>query len=97
MAGSEAAWQIAQRGIPVRLYEMRPRKTDSRSSYGSICRLVCSNSLRANSLQNAVGILKEEMRKLNSLIIRSADQTSSAGGGALAVDREQFAEEVTRL
>lgn len=96
LAGSEAAWQIAQRGIPVRLYEMRPGKQTPAHRTGQFAELVCSNSLRANSLQNAVGVLKEEMRKLNSLIISSADRHQVPAGGALAVDREQFAEEVTQ-
>lgn len=96
LAGSEAAWQIAQRGVPVRLYEMRPKKQTPAHRSDQFAELVCSNSMRANSLQNAVGILKEEMRKLNSLIIRSADQNQVPAGGALAVDRELFAAEVTR-
>lgn len=96
LAGSEAAWQIAKRGIPVRLYEMRPQQQTPAHRTGQFAELVCSNSLRAKSLQNAVGILKEEMRKLDSLIIKSADQHQVPAGGALAVDREQFAEEITR-
>lgn len=95
LAGSEAAWQIAKRGIPVRLYEMRPQQQTPAHRTGQFAELVCSNSLRAKSLQNAVGILKEEMRKLDSLIIKSADQHQVPAGGALAVDREQFAEEIT--
>src|SRR5690606_12095402 len=94
LAGSEAAWQIAKRGIPVRLYEMRPQQQTPAHRTGQFAELVCSNSLRAKSLQNAVGILKEEMRKLDSLIIKSADQHQVPAGGALAVDREQFAEEI---
>lgn len=96
LAGSEAAWQIAERGIPVQLYEMRPKKGTPAHRSGQFAELVCSNSLRANTLQNAVGILKEEMRKLNSLIIKSADRNQVPAGGALAVDREMFAAEITR-
>ena len=96
LAGSEAAWQIAERGIPVRLYEMRPRKKTPAHRTGQFAELVCSNSFRAKSLQNAVGILKEEMRKLNSLIMKSADRNQVPAGGALAVDREHFAEEITQ-
>jgi len=95
LAGSEAAWQIAQRGVKVRLYEMRPvQKTPAHRS-DKFAELVCSNSLRANTLTNAVGILKEEMRRLDSVIIKAADECSVPAGGALAVDREEFAEKVT--
>jgi methylenetetrahydrofolate--tRNA-(uracil-5-)-methyltransferase len=96
LAGSEAAWQIAERGIPVRLYEMRPKKRTPAHRGGQFAELVCSNSLRSNSLNNAVGILKEEMRYLNSLIIKSADKHAVPAGGALAVDRENFSEEITQ-
>ncbi|SEN79130.1 FADH(2)-oxidizing methylenetetrahydrofolate--tRNA-(uracil(54)-C(5))-methyltransferase TrmFO [Lihuaxuella thermophila] len=95
LAGSEAAWQIAERGIPVRLYEMRPVKMTPAHRGGQFAELVCSNSLRANSLTNAVGILKEEMRRLNSLIMKCADQHAVPAGGALAVDREAFSAEIT--
>ncbi|WP_202077059.1 FADH(2)-oxidizing methylenetetrahydrofolate--tRNA-(uracil(54)-C(5))-methyltransferase TrmFO [Caldalkalibacillus salinus] len=95
LAGSEAAWQIAKRGVPVNLYEMRPvRKTPAHRSQ-DFAELVCSNSLRANQLTNAVGVLKEEMRHLDSVIIGSADRCSVPAGGALAVDREEFAANVT--
>jgi methylenetetrahydrofolate--tRNA-(uracil-5-)-methyltransferase len=95
LAGSEAAWQIAQRGHQVNLYEMRPvRKTDAHKTE-NFAELVCSNSLRGASLTNAVGLLKEEMRRLDSIIITSADQTSVPAGGALAVDRDTFSEHVT--
>lgn len=95
LAGSEAAWQIASQGVPVTLYEMRPvRRTPAHIS-DKFAELVCSNSLRANGLTNAVGVLKEEMRKLNSLIIGSADRHAVPAGGALAVDRDGFSGEVT--
>lgn len=95
LAGSEAAWQIASRGVPVVLYEMRPvRKTPAHIT-DQFAELVCSNSLRANGLTNAVGVLKEEMRRMNSLILRAADQHAVPAGGALAVDREGFSGEVT--
>lgn len=96
LAGSEAAWQIAKRGVPVRLYEMRPVKRTPAHRSDQFAELVCSNSLRANSLHNAVGILKEEMRQLDSLVIKSADRHQVPAGGALAVDREAFSEEITR-
>lgn len=95
LAGSEAAWQIAKQGIPVDLYEMRPvRKTPAHHT-DQFAELVCSNSLRANGLTNAVGILKEEMRILDSLIMDSADQNAVPAGGALAVDRNGFSGAVT--
>ena len=96
LAGSECAWQLACRGIPVRLCEMRPQRLTSAHHTGDFAELVCSNSLRSDELSNAVGLLKEEMRRLNSLILRSADRHRVAAGGALAVDREGFAREVTR-
>jgi len=95
LAGSEAAWQIAENGVKVRLYEMRPVKQTPAHHTDKFAELVCSNSLRANSLTNAVGILKEEMRHLNSVIIKSADACSVPAGGALAVDRHEFAAAVT--
>jgi methylenetetrahydrofolate--tRNA-(uracil-5-)-methyltransferase len=95
LAGSEAAWQIAKRGINVRLYEMRPVKQTPAHHTDKFAELVCSNSLRANTLTNAVGVLKEEMRKLDSVIIRSADVCAVPAGGALAVDRHEFAALVT--
>lgn len=95
LAGSEAAWQLAKRGIQVDLYEMRPvRKTPAHHT-DQFAELVCSNSLRANGLQNAVGVLKEEMRTLDSLILKAADNASVPAGGALAVDRHDFAGYVT--
>lgn len=95
LAGSEAAWQVAKRGIKVRLYEMRPVKQTPAHHTDKFAELVCSNSLRANTLTNAVGVLKEEMRKLDSVIIRSADECAVPAGGALAVDRHEFADRVT--
>jgi methylenetetrahydrofolate--tRNA-(uracil-5-)-methyltransferase len=97
LAGSEAAWQLANRGVRVRLYEMRPVKQTPAHHTDKFAELVCSNSLRANSLTNAVGVLKEEMRRLNSVIIQAADACSVPAGGALAVDRHEFAERVTNL
>ncbi|MFD2729099.1 methylenetetrahydrofolate--tRNA-(uracil(54)-C(5))-methyltransferase (FADH(2)-oxidizing) TrmFO [Enterococcus camelliae] len=96
LAGSEAAWQVAQAGVPVHLYEMRPIKSTEAHHTGNFAELVCSNSLRGNSLANAVGVLKEEMRRLNSVVITSADQTAVPAGGALAVDRDSFSELITK-
>lgn len=95
LAGSEAAWQLAKRGINVRLYEMRPVKQTPAHHTDKFAELVCSNSLRANTLTNAVGVLKEEMRLLDSVIIGCADASSVPAGGALAVDRHDFAARVT--
>jgi methylenetetrahydrofolate--tRNA-(uracil-5-)-methyltransferase len=95
LAGSEAAWQIASQGVPVTLYEMRPVKQTPAHHTEGFAELVCSNSLRANGLANAVGVLKEEMRRLDSLILSCADQHAVPAGGALAVDREGFSAEVT--
>jgi methylenetetrahydrofolate--tRNA-(uracil-5-)-methyltransferase len=95
LAGSEASYQLAKRGFKVKLYEMRPKKLTPAHKTGGFAELVCSNSLRANSLENAVGLLKEEMRLLDSLIIRCADTTQVPAGGALAVDRDVFSEKVT--
>jgi methylenetetrahydrofolate--tRNA-(uracil-5-)-methyltransferase len=97
LAGSEAAWQLANRGVHVRLYEMRPVKQTPAHHTDKFAELVCSNSLRANSLTNAVGVLKEEMRRLNSVIIQAADACAVPAGSALAVDRHEFAERVTNL
>lgn len=96
LAGSEAAWQIANRGVKVRLYEMRPQKSTPAHHTGNFAELVCTNSLRANQLINAAGLLKEEMRQLNSLIMKAADANSVPAGGALAVDREGFSGAVTQ-
>lgn len=95
LAGSEAAWQIAKRGIQVKLYEMRPVKQTPAHHTDKFAELVCSNSLRANTITNAVGVIKEEMRMLDSLIIQSADNSAVPAGGALAVDRHDFAGRVT--
>lgn len=95
LAGSEAAWQLAKRGIQVDLYEMRPVRQTPAHHTDQFAELVCSNSLRANGLQNAVGVLKEEMRTLDSLILKAADSASVPAGGALAVDRHDFAGFVT--
>ncbi|WP_059104622.1 FADH(2)-oxidizing methylenetetrahydrofolate--tRNA-(uracil(54)-C(5))-methyltransferase TrmFO [Shouchella shacheensis] len=95
LAGSEAAWQIAKRGGKVKLYEMRPVKQTPAHHTDKFAELVCSNSLRGNSLTNAVGVLKEEMRTLDSVIIRAADEAAVPAGGALAVDRHDFAARVT--
>lgn len=95
LAGSEAAWQIASHGVPVTLYEMRPVVKTPAHHTDKFAELVCSNSLRANGLTNAVGVLKEEMRMLNSLVIGSADRNAVPAGGALAVDRDGFSGEIT--
>lgn len=95
LAGAEAAWQIANRGVPVKLHEMRPVKQTPAHHTGYFAELVCSNSLRGNVLENAVGLLKEEMRRLGSIIISCADETAVPAGGALAVDRTVFAQTVT--
>jgi len=95
LAGSEAAWQLAQRGIPVRLYEMRPTKKSPAHHTADFAELVCSNSLRGDRLENAVGLLKEELRRLDSLIMRCAEATRVEAGGALAVDRYGFSSMVT--
>ncbi|MFB4162655.1 FADH(2)-oxidizing methylenetetrahydrofolate--tRNA-(uracil(54)-C(5))-methyltransferase TrmFO [Alteribacillus sp. JSM 102045] len=97
LAGSEAAWQLAKRGVQVNLYEMRPNKQTPAHHTDKFAELVCSNSLRGNSLTNAVGVLKEEMRQMDSVIIRAADECSVPAGGALAVDRHEFAAKVTDL
>ncbi|MDF9407263.1 MAG: Methylenetetrahydrofolate--tRNA-(uracil-5-)-methyltransferase TrmFO [Pelotomaculum sp. PtaB.Bin013] len=95
LAGAEAAWQLANRGIRVRLYEMRPARQTPVHRTGDFAELVCSNSLRAAALVNAVGLLKEEMRLLGSLIMECAGETRVPAGGALAVDRNTFAGRVT--
>lgn len=95
LAGSEAAYQLAKRGLSVRLFEMRPIKYTEAHQTGEFAELICSNSLRASSIENAVGLLKEEMRRLDSLIMKAADATRIEAGGALAVDRKQFSDFVT--
>ena len=95
LAGSEAAWQLAQRGISVLLYEMKPHKKSPAHHSDTFAELVCSNSLRGDRLENAVGLLKEELRRLDSLIIACADATRVEAGGCLAVDRHGFSQMVT--
>ena len=95
LAGSEAAWQLASRGIPVELVEMRPRRRSPAHETDALAELVCSNSLRGASLANAVGLLKEEMRRLGSVVLDAADRTAVPAGRALAVDRRAFAALVT--
>ena len=95
LAGSEAAWQLANRGIDVVLYEMKPKKMSPAHHSADFAELVCSNSLRGDRLENAVGLLKEELRRVGSLILQCAEATRVEAGGALAVDREGFARMVT--
>ena len=95
MAGSEAAWQVANRGIKVDLYEMRPAKNTPAHKTDLFAELVCSNSLRGAGMENAVGVLKEEMRRLGSVIMEAADATKVPAGGALAVDRKGFSQYIT--
>jgi len=95
LAGSEAAWQVASRGVPVRLYEMRPVRPTAVHKTDGLAELVCSNSFRGDKLDNAVGLLKEEMRRLSSLVMRAATEARVPAGAALAVDRERFSQAVT--
>ena len=95
LAGCEAAWQIAKRGIKVELYDMKPKKFSPAHKSPFLCELVCSNSFKSNEVTNANGLLKEELRKLNSLVLNCADECKIPAGGALAVDREKFAEMIT--
>ncbi|MEC7900686.1 MAG: methylenetetrahydrofolate--tRNA-(uracil(54)-C(5))-methyltransferase (FADH(2)-oxidizing) TrmFO [Acidobacteriota bacterium] len=95
MAGCEAAWQLAKRGVRVRLYEMRPVKRTPVHKTDALAEMVCSNSLRSDSLDNAVGLLHEEMRRLDSLFLSSADNNRVPAGKALAVDRSRFSREIT--
>jgi len=95
LAGSEAAWQLARRGIPVELYEMKPVRRSPAHQSDLFAELVCSNSLRADRLENAVGLLKEELRRFDSLCMRAAAATSVPAGGALAVDRVLFSQFIT--
>ncbi len=97
LAGCEAAWQLARFGIDVTLYEQKPLNFSPAHSSESFAELVCSNSLRAEGLQNAVGLLKQEMRELGSLVMRAADETKIPAGGALAVDRHKFSEYITQV
>ena len=96
LAGSEAAWQAASRGARVTLYEMRPKEPTPAHKTGFLAELVCSNSLGSGDILSAPGILKEEMRRLNSLIIRVADEVRVPAGSAIAVDRDQFSQRITR-
>lgn len=95
LAGSEATWQLVSAGYPVNLYEMRPKKSTPAHQSENFAELVCSNSLRSNSITNAVGLLKQEMRLMNSLIISMADKHQVPAGSALAVDRDGFAQDIT--
>jgi methylenetetrahydrofolate--tRNA-(uracil-5-)-methyltransferase len=95
LAGCEAAWQLAQRGVSVELHEMKPAKQTPAHHSADFAELVCSNSLRSDQLENAVGLLKEELRRCGSLILSCADETRVEAGGALAVDREGFSRRVT--
>src|SRR5919108_850790 len=96
LAGSEAAWQAASRGVPVVIHEMRPVRPTAVHKTDQLAELVCSNSMRGDKLDNAVGLLKEEMRRLGSLVMRAADAHRVPAGAALAVDRERFSAAVTR-
>src|SRR6266436_2314917 len=95
LAGSEAAWQLARRGIRVRLFEMRPVRMTEAHQTSDFAELVCSNSLRNDSMDTAVGVMKEEMRRLGSLVIASADRARVPAGSALAVDRNDFSRAIT--
>src|SRR5438105_12415856 len=95
LAGSEAAWQAASRGVRVVLHEMRPVRATAVHKTDQLAELVCSNSLRGDKLDNAVGLLKEEMRRLGSLVMRAADAHRVPAGAALAVDRERFSRAIT--
>src|SRR5947207_1116645 len=95
LAGCEAAWQVASRGIPVTLYEMRPIRRTAVHKTDHLAELVCSNSFRGDKLDNAVGLLKEEMRRLGSLIMHAAETSRVPAGAALAVDRERFSQAIT--
>src|SRR5690349_3655130 len=95
LAGCEAALGLAHRGIPVQLLEQKPGKRTPAQVSDSLCELVCSNSFRGAALSNAVGLLKEEMRRLGSFVMRAADATRVPAGGALAVDRERFSAQMS--
>jgi methylenetetrahydrofolate--tRNA-(uracil-5-)-methyltransferase len=97
LAGCEAAWQAASRGVPVTLYEMRPKRATAVHKTDRLAELVCSNSFRGDKLDNAVGLLKEEMRRLGSLVMRAAEESRVPAGAALAVDRQRFAETITAV
>jgi methylenetetrahydrofolate--tRNA-(uracil-5-)-methyltransferase len=95
LAGSEAAWQAAERGVPVTIHEMRPVRATAVHKTDRLAELVCSNSFRGDKLDNAVGLLKEEMRRLGSIVMRAADTARVPAGAALAVDRERFSAAVS--
>ena len=95
LAGTEAAYQIAKRGLKVKLYEMKPQKYSPAHTNQNLAEIVCSNSFKSNLHTNACGLLKEELRKLDSLLINIADKTAVPAGQALAVDREEFSKKVT--
>ena len=95
LAGAEAAFQLAERGIPVRLYEMKPGKKSPAHHSDGFAELVCSNSLRSDRLANGAGLLKEEMRRVGSLVMRAAEACRVPAGGALAVDRYAFSDYIT--
>src|SRR3954470_16253283 len=98
LAGSEAAWQIATRGVPVIVHEMRPVRSTAAHKTAALAELVCSNSFRSDDKEhNAVGLLHEEMRRLGSLIMRAADANQVPAGGALAVDRDGFSAAITAV
>src|ERR671917_1443343 len=94
LSGSEAAWQAASLGVPVVIHEMRPVRATAVHKTDRLAELVCSNSLRGDKLDNAVGLLKEEMRRLGSVVMTAADLARVPAGAALAVDRDKFSEEV---
>ena len=96
LAGCEAAWQLACRGIPVTLYEMKPVKFSPAHHYEGFAELVCSNSLKADRIGSAAGLLKEEMARLGSIVVQCARETAVPAGGALAVDRQLFSDRVTQ-
>src|SRR5207253_6960822 len=95
LAGSEAAWQVASRGVAVTLHEMRPVRATAVHKTDRLAELVCSNSFRGDKLDNAVGLLKSEMRRLGSLVMRAAEDSRVPAGAALAVDRERFSQTIT--
>src|SRR5215204_4169269 len=95
LAGSEAAWQAAALGVPVVIHEMRPIRPTAVHKTDRLAELVCSNSFRGDKLDNAVGLLKEEMRRLGSLVMRAADEHRVPAGAALAVDRDRFSQAIT--
>ncbi len=97
LAGSEAAYQLAEKNIKVKLYEMKPKKKTEAHSKDYFCELVCSNSLGSNNVDNAAGLMKEELRKLNSMVIKVADKHRVPAGQALAVDRDNFSKEITKI